>query len=70
MRLLKGAGTYGLGGLVLNFKLICFKNAVIEANKGHLHCYIEKSIMMYDCSFFGYEQVVEMMIKSVARGIW
>ena len=41
-----GAGAYGQGGLVLNFTLeffrfVNFKNAAIEANKGHLHCNIE-----------------------------
>ena len=49
--LLRGAGAYGQGGLVLNFMLeffrfVNFKNAVIEANKGHLHCYISPPIIL------------------------
>ena len=45
----RAPAAYRQGGLVLNFKLsfrfVSFENAVIQANKGHLHCYISPPII-------------------------
>ena len=75
VRLLKGADAYGQGGLVLSFKLIfqiCefLKMLSLKQIKGHLHCYIETSIMMYNRPRTHMATQAKLTSPSWAQPIW